>query len=83
MGLCKHEASWQRSKDVTKGSEAKLGVYGGPGDSDSDWRVAIGPGCFAFDKYDNADHLVVYWSWIDLSEPTNEMIRKEWSDRIK
>ena len=46
-----------------------------------EWRS--GPGCFAFDGLENADHLVVYWSWIDLSEPTDEMIGKEWTDRIK
>ena len=44
------------------------------------WRS--GPGCFAFDKFDNANHLVVYWSWIDLSEPTEDMIDKEFTDRI-
>lgn len=45
------------------------------------WRPA--PGCFALDHIENANHLVVYWSWIDLSEPTDEMIGKEWTDRIK
>ena len=45
-----------------------------------EWRS--GPGCFAFDKFDNADHLVVYWSWIDLTEPTEDMIDKEFTDQI-
>ena len=40
-----------------------------------EWRSA--EGCFAFDKFDNANHLVVYWSWIDLTEPTEEMIAHE------
>ena len=46
-----------------------------------EWRS--GPGCFAFDKFENADHLVVYLSWIDLTEPTEDMIDKEFTDQIK
>ena len=30
------------------------------------WRH--GPGCFAFDEYENANHLVKFW--MDVSDPT-------------
>jgi len=42
-----------------------------------EWRSV--EGCFAFDKYDNANHLVIFWSWIDISEPTKAMIDKEFN----
>jgi len=42
-----------------------------------EWRSV--EGCFAFDKFDNANHLVIFWSWIDISEPTKAMIDKEFN----